>query len=84
MECLESITKLYNDIVDYFAALYSTLPLGTGEVFHRKNSSEISSKMEHIKAHNLPSIQTSKQNQINLISHLLGQRTTFGKIKMTL
>ena len=61
MECLESITKLYNDIiVVYSAALYCTLPLGTGEVFHLKNSSEISSKMEHIKAHNLPSIQTSK------------------------
>ena len=60
MECLESITKLYNDIVDYSAALYCTLPLGTGEVFRRKNSSEISSKMEHIKVHNLPSIQTSK------------------------
>ena len=60
MECLESITKLYNDIVDYSAVLYCTLPLGTGEVFHRKNSSEISSKMEHIEAHNLPSIQTSK------------------------
>ena len=55
MECLESITKLYNDIiVDYSAALYCTLPLGTGEVFCWKNSSEISSKMEHIKAHNLP------------------------------
>ena len=58
MECLESITKLCNDIVDYSAALYCTLSLGTGEVFLRKNSSEISSKMEHIKAHNLPSIQT--------------------------
>ena len=60
MECLESITKLYNDIVDYSAALYCTLPLGTGQVFRRKNSSEISSKMEHIKAHSLPSLQTSK------------------------
>ena len=37
MECLESITKLNNDIivVDYSAALYCTLPLGTGEVFRR-------------------------------------------------
>ena len=60
MECLESITKLYNDIMDYSAVLYCTLPLGTGEDFHLKNSSEISSKMEHIKAHNLPLIQTSK------------------------
>ena len=61
MKCLESITKLYNDIiVDYSAALYCTLPFGNRRSFSSKNSSEISSKMEHIKAHNLPSIQTSK------------------------
>ena len=60
MEYLENITKLYNDIVYSSAALYCTLHLGTGEVFHRKGFSEISSKMEHIKAHNLQSIQTSK------------------------
>ena len=34
MECLESITKLYNDIiVDYSAALYCTLPFGNRRSF---------------------------------------------------
>ena len=58
MNVWKALPNYIMTIVDYSAALYRTLPLGTGEVFRRKNSSEISSKMEHIKAHNLPSFQT--------------------------
>lgn len=50
-EDMESVDKLYNDIVDYCNASYCTVPLPPGIVFTKKSTKQISSKIEHNKAH---------------------------------
>ena len=50
-EDMESVGKLYNDIVDYCNASYCTVPLPPGIVFTKKSTKQISSKIEHNKAH---------------------------------
>ena len=52
-ESMESVGKLYNDTVDYSSAPYCTVPLPPGIVFTKKSTKQITSKIEHSKAHSI-------------------------------